>query len=193
MKREEIQAHIEGITDEQLDWLMTVNGQDVNNVRSKLKDSDTANETLKAQLQEAQAALDEAKQASMTADEKLQAQIEAAMKSQQEFAVKSSRLDAKGILVDAGLPNDSLDGILDLVADADSEKSAERAKSLVALIQGEREKAAAKAKEELVGQTPKPQGSTSSSGITKADFDALDWNEQIKMLHDNPNLLTQFK
>lgn len=35
MKRDEVKAHIEGITDEQLDWLMAVNGEDITSARTK--------------------------------------------------------------------------------------------------------------------------------------------------------------
>lgn len=35
MKRDEVKAHIEGITDEQLDWLMEVNGADITSARTK--------------------------------------------------------------------------------------------------------------------------------------------------------------
>lgn len=193
MKREEIQSHIEGITDEQLDWLMGQNGADVNNVRKQLDASNAANETLKGQLSDAQAELDQAKQANMTAEERFQAQIDAATKAQHDFAVKSSRLDARSVLVDAGIPGDSMDPILDLVADGDSEKSVERAKSIAALIQGERDKAAAEAEKKLVGSTPKPEGKGAKGAMTKAEFDALDWNEQIKLIHEDPNLLPKLK
>lgn len=193
MKREEIQARIEGITDEQLDWLMGQNGADVNNVRKQLDASNAANETLKGQLSDVQSELDRAKQASMTAEERFQAQIDAATKAQHDFAVKSSRLDARSVLVDAGIPGESMDALLDLVADDDGKKSVERAKSIAALVQGERDKAAAEAEKKLVGSTPKPKGEGKSGPITKAEFDKLDWNDQLKMIHDDPNLLPKLK
>lgn len=37
MKREDVKAHIEGITDEQLSWLMEENGKDINKEKDKAK------------------------------------------------------------------------------------------------------------------------------------------------------------
>ena len=37
MKREDVIAHIEGITDEQLKWLMDENGADINKEKEKVK------------------------------------------------------------------------------------------------------------------------------------------------------------
>ncbi len=50
MKREDIRKHIEGITDEQLDWLMTENGRDIEKYKSQVT-------TLNGQLSDVQTKL----------------------------------------------------------------------------------------------------------------------------------------
>ena len=193
MKREEVKARFEGITDEQLDWLMEQNGRDVNAMRSRLDDSKAATGELQRRVAELQAQLDSANRASMTAEEQLQAQLEAAEQAKRDFAVKSSRLDAKAVFVEAGIPDDSMDGLLDLVAGEDGAKSVERSKALVSLIKGQSDKAVAEARKSMVGSTPKPKGGEGGGAMTKDAFLRLGYGRQQEMLKDNPGLLGDLK
>ena len=54
MKREDVKAKIPGITDEQLNWLMSENGADINREKTAAEQFKTQLESAQAQLKTAQ-------------------------------------------------------------------------------------------------------------------------------------------
>lgn len=54
MKREDVKAKIPGITDEQLNWLMSENGADINREKTVAEQFKTQFENAQAQLKTAQ-------------------------------------------------------------------------------------------------------------------------------------------
>lgn len=57
MKREEVKKHIEGITDEQLDWLMSEQGKDLEDYKTQVASLTDENKTLSTQLEDVQTKL----------------------------------------------------------------------------------------------------------------------------------------
>ena len=116
MKREDVKSHIPGITDEQLNWIMTENGNDIN--REK-----TAAEQLKTQLANANAQLKTAQEGLAAFDGKKRpeeyeadiAKLQSDMKAQAEESAFNSALDV-AILGKKGRSVKAVRALLDLDA-----------------------------------------------------------------------------
>lgn len=117
MKREDVKKQIPGITEEQLDWIMTENGADINREKTAAEQYRTQLTTAQAQLKTAQdglAAFDgkkkpeeyEAELAKLKAD--MQAQADA---SAFDSALNMAILGKKGRSVDAVRALLDLDGL----------------------------------------------------------------------------------
>ena len=94
--------------------------------------------------------------ASMNEQEKLQHELSKAQAIQKDFLVKSNRLDAERIFVEAGLSKEAYDSILDSTVTDDRERTISTVNTFVNILSKEKELVASKTKEALINQTPKP-------------------------------------
>lgn len=90
MKREQLREIIEGITKEQLDQIMQINGEDIENAKSELAEYRTKADDLSAQLAERDKQLKDLKEANKD-NEKLASKI-----AELEEANKTAKADYEG-------------------------------------------------------------------------------------------------
>lgn len=192
MKRDEIKALIPGITDEQLNALMDANGADVNAARSTAQAQAAGLQEQLSRLQGELTAANAKAQESMSQEERLQAMMAEAEKAQREFAVKSNRLDAMGILQGSGISAEQAEPLLEFVVSNDAERTSKASTAVAALLKAQRESAVEQAKAELLRDNPKPSGNPGAEGLTKEAFDKMTYGEQAKALAENPSLVETF-
>ena len=175
MKRDEIRAIFPDITEEQLKAVMDINGADINAANSKTKD-------VQAKLDEANSKLDaaladnEAKnKANMTIEERLKAMEEERLSEKKALAVEKNNLAAKQILTAAGLMESDYENLLGSIVSEDSEATTANANAVAALVAATQKAAEEKAKKDLLGNTPTPQGDNGGAKtVTKDEFKSMD-------------------
>ncbi len=202
MKREDIRNIFPDATDEQVDSILNAYHADTNAAKSVLKDNEFTLGTLKDQLSTANSELAKYKQItdelqkkvekSMSAEEILaQREKEAALK-EKEYAIRVNSLDAREIFQKAGLSAEDCELLVSQVVSEDSEKTKTLAQQIADITAKQRELVEKQTKDELVKNNPKPQGAgANNSPISKADFLKLNTSEQMKMMEDNPNILSE--
>lgn len=131
------------------------------------------------------------KEASMTDAEKLQAELDKAKETQANYNKELSKLRAKEIFVTAGLTETDYAPILDVVVSEDEETTKTRAKSMVDLIAAQKAAAEKAIKAELLKGTPKPKSGEGDTGITKEQFEKMNWKERTELKQKDPELFKQ--
>ena len=131
MKREDVKNHIPGITDEQLNWLMSENGADINREKTASAALQTELDSTKAQLKTAQDGL--AKFDGKKSPEEYEAELtklKADMQSQAETSAFDNALDV-AILGKKGRSVKAVRALLDLDAlKGSKDRSTDIAKAL---------------------------------------------------------------
>ena len=146
----------------------------------------TASELAKVKKQ-----LKELQEKSMTDEEKLQAELEKAKETQANYNKELSKLRAKEIFVTAGLTETDYAPILDVVVSEDEETTKTRAKSMVDLIAAQKAATEKAIKAELLKGTPKPKPGEGGTGITKEQFEKMNWKERTELKQKDPELFKQ--
>lgn len=206
MKREDVKAIFPNATDDEIDGILNKFGEELNPLKRKLKDAEVERDDAKTALTAAQAneasykqqldAANEKIEAGMTAEEKLAQREKAAEDREREFNLKSNKLDAKSIFVEAGcFDEETIDAIVEQVADSDSEATRVRAELIVETVKKQRENVEQTTKDALLKGNPKPNGGTGNNGTptTLKDFLALSDAEQIALKEADPTILSQLK
>jgi hypothetical protein len=197
MKREEIKALFgENITQEQLDAIMKMNGEDINRAKAPIADLEAKLADANSQLAIATSQIDEFNKqavANMTQEEQLNALRESVLQSQRDLVLKSNRLDAKAKLKEIGIDDAAIESQLNLIVVEDAEQTQANTKALVDLIQAQRDATKAATEQSLLGQSLSPAGSTSNNGMTKEAFDKLSYAEASAYLQENPDFLSSIQ
>jgi chromosome segregation ATPase len=197
MKREEIKALFgENITQEQLDAIMKMNGEDINRAKAPIADLEAKLADANSQLATATSQIDEFNKqaaANMTQEEQLNALRESVLQSQRDLVLKSNRLDAKAKLKEIGIDDAAIESQLNLIVVEDAEQTQANTKALVDLIQAQRDATKAATEQSLLGQSLSPAGSTSNNGMTKEAFDKLSYAEASAYLQENPDFLSSIQ
>jgi len=131
------------------------------------------------------------RESSMTDAEKLQAELDKAKETQANYNKELSKLRAKEIFVTAGLTETDYAPILDVVVSEDEETTKTRAKSMVDLIAAQKAAAEKAIKAELLKGTPKPKSGEGDTGITKEQFEKMNWKERTELKQKDPELFKQ--
>ena len=131
------------------------------------------------------------RESSMTDAEKLQAELDKAKETQANYNKELSKLRAKEIFVTAGLTETDYASILDVVVSEDEETTKTRAKSMVDLIAAQKAAAEKAIKAELLKGTPKPKSGEGDTGITKEQFEKMNWKERTELKQKDPELFKQ--
>lgn len=114
--------------------------------------------------------LEEIRLASMDNEQKLQHELAKASALQKEYAVKTNRLEAERVFVEAGLSSSDYGDILDKSVSDDKERTLSLVNGFVGILSKEKEAVASRTKEELINSTKKPETG-----------DALDETKPIKI------------
>ena len=100
--------------------------------------------------------LRELQESSMTAEEKLKVETEKTQELQKTYAKELAKLKAKEVFVTAGLTETDYSPLLDVVITEDEEVTVSRAKSMVNVINAQKQAVEKAVKAELLKDTPKP-------------------------------------
>lgn len=112
-------------------------------VRDSLKAKESELETLKL--------------SSMDNEQKLQHELSKAQALQKEYGVKTNRLEAERLFVEAGLSIDAYSDILEKSVSDDRDKTIGLVNGFVSLLAKEKDAIANKVKEDLINSTKKPE------------------------------------
>lgn len=182
MKREEIKALIEGITPEQLDAIMKMNGEDVNHAKAPISELQGKLDAANKQIDEFNAQL----QQTQTQEEQLNALRESLQSTQREMTIKSNRIDARSILKEIGLDDESIESQLNLIVVESAEQTQSNAKALASLIEAQRDATRAATEKEMLKGQLEPGGSEATHVTSKEDFNKMSYSEKAQYLKENP-------
>lgn len=187
MKRAEVLALFPEATEEQINSLMKINGDDINNTKAKLTTDQTELDRLKAIETE----FEKAKNASLSVEEKYNKLLAEADKQKTSYAKELNKMKAENILVSAGMTSDDYKDLIDGLVSDDSVKTTALATGLANLMKTKTE-AAGKAKEAelLQGMTLPPAGQTGTT-LTKEQFKGMAYTEKSELFQTNPTLFNQ--
>jgi len=188
MKREDL-AKL-GLTDEQIDAVMTANGKDITAAK-KAAEADA--EKLR-ELEEKARLYDEAEEAKKTAEQKLADALKKAEQLKAENQKILNRTKAAVVFAQAGISEAEYAPILDGIVTTDEQATLALVENMVTLIKAKTEATEKAVKEELLKSTPTPPagGSGGDTTITKEQFDAMGYSERLKLFNEQPELYKQF-
>ena len=205
MNREDVLGIFPEASKEQVDSFMKLFGQEINPLKAASNQAETNIEQLKASLAQATASADSYKsqleeanaklQAGMSAEELLAQREADAAARERDFILKSNALDAKSIFVASGYFEDAdIDDMVNRVTSEDAESTKMFAQSIVDTVKKQREITEAATKDALLKGNPSLKGSVGNGVVsTKDEFDKLPYDEQAKILQENPGLLSSFQ
>lgn len=191
MNRQEVREKFPDITDEQLEWLMASNGAAVKSAKdglqAQLAEARAAAESLQAQVDE----FNRQQQQNLTKEEQLEKALEEMRNKQAETQKGYNRMNAAQRFNGLGLSDEGLSTVLDMVVTDDADATDRAAESLASIIKGVSDASAAEARKSFQASTPKPQGSASTTGVTKEQFDAMSYSERLALFNESPETYEQ--
>ncbi len=95
-------------------------------------------------------------------------------------------MEAKDILSDIIEDKKELADIIDSITTDNLESTKEVAQKLAETMKKQKETTEAKIRQELIDNTPKPNGGEQDKPMTKESFAKLSYNEQVKYKTENP-------
>lgn len=101
--------------------------------------------------------LEKIKLSSMDSEQKLQHELAKAQALQKDYGIKTNRLEAERLFVEAGLSIESYNDILEKSVSDDREKTLGLVNGFVSILAKEKDAVASKVKEDLVNSTKKPE------------------------------------
>lgn len=192
MKRDEIRAIFPDITDEQLKAIMDINGADINAANNKTKDAQAKLDEANSKLAEVLADNEAKAKANMSIEERLKAMEEERLSEKKALAVEKNTLSARQIFHTAGISESDYENLLNIVVSDNAETTATNANAVAALVTSTQKAAEEKAKKDLLGSTPHPEGgSKGAKVVTKEEFDAMDYNARLKVYNESPELFKE--
>ena len=206
MKREEVREIFPNATDDEIDGILNKFRDEINPLKSQLKEAQTERDTAKSSLAESQASaaalqgqLDEANAKlteGMTAEERIAAREKAAEDREREFNLKSNGLDAKSIFVAADcFEEDEIAELVEQVVGEDADATKARAQRIVDTVAKQREAVEKATRAALLLDNPSLGGSGGEPGVpgTMKEFLALTYEQQLQLKEANPDILSQLK
>lgn len=190
--RERLRAILgDAVTDEQLGDVLRAHSQSVSQDKGQITRLQADLDAYAAKEAEWEAQ----RQAGMTEQERLQAALDAAARAQSDFARKSARLDAEQVFVRAGISGDQYAAILDSIVSEDAQASVANAEAIAAIVAAQSKAASEAAVRDALGSTPQPKGGSDPTPkpMTRAEFMALPYQQQVAMKQENPNVLSELR
>lgn len=147
-----------------------------------------------SELASAKHKISELETANLTADEKLAKALADAQAAQDDYTMKSVRLDVEKVLVAGGLTEDDYKDVIDGLVSTDSERSVAMASNLVNLLTAQRQAAENAVTKKLQSSlTDLPKGKDDKGEMTKEEFDKLSLTEKIKFKEAHPDEYANFR
>lgn len=207
MKREEVREFFPNATDEEIDGILNKFRDELNPLKSKLKEAQGERDTAQAALTASQASeasykqqLDEANaaiQAGMSDEERIAQREKAAEDREREFNLKSNGLDAKEIFVAAGcFEPDEIAELVAQVTGEDAEATKAKAQRIVDTVSKQREAVEKATRDALLKENPSLSGGDGGNGNVPTkleDFLKMPYADQLALKEANPDILSQLK
>lgn len=191
--REQVRSILgDAATDEAVSAILNAHSADIGGYKGRVDDLKAQLRDANAELGDARARLDEASKANMTAEEQLQTALAEADKVRAEFMRKTARLDAEQVFVEAGLSKDDYADVLDGIVTEDAKATVKVARSMAKLVASRVQATEEATRREVLGTTPRPDGNDGDKPVTKADFDAMTFSEQMAFKAENPDAAKAF-
>lgn len=201
MKRDEVLKVFPEATDEQVDALLNAIGGELNPLKGQntklsnqlgeanqgLQEAQAARAAAEAQLAEVSAQLE----GRLTEEERVAARERAAEEKERAFALKSAELEARAVFVAAGFAPEDVDALLPRVVSEDAEAAKAAAQALVDFDSRRRKAAEDAAKDALLKGNPGNQGSEGQGTMTREQFKAMSYSEQLKFKGEHPEAFAQ--
>lgn len=188
MKRAEVLALFPEATEEQINSLMKINGDDINSTKAKL----TADQEELARLKAIEEEFEKSKTASLSVEEKYNKLLKDAEKQKTDYAKELNKMKAENILVGAGLTADDYKDLIDGLVSEDADRTTSLATNFANIVKAKAE-AAGKAKEAelLQSMTPPPSGGNTTGTVTKEQFKNMSYQQMSELKASNPTLFSQ--
>lgn len=187
MKRDDVRSIVEGITDEQLDAIMQLNGAAVTAEKNKAKELQRKLDEATDRLKAADDEKDANAKATMTLEERIKAMEESYAAKEKTLAIEKNKLDAEKIFTAAGLLEDDYSPLMATVVSDNAEATVANANAIAALVSAQRANAEQSAKQSLMNGTPKPAGNAAKPEITKEQFMGMSYMERLALLNESPD------
>ncbi len=127
------------------------------------------------------------KDSRLTEEQRKQKESEDIVSMKKELAIEKSQIQAEKILSKVITDEKELEDLVRDIAKEDTEATKLLAQNIVNTINKQKEAAEARVKEELIKDTPKPNGGEQNQTMTKEEFNKLGYNEQVKYKTENPD------
>lgn len=144
------------------------------------------NKQLKADIKARDTEIEGYKNSQLTDDEKLQKALKEAEEATRKATIKENKYEVKDILSSIIEDKKELETIASSITTADLEASKSIATEIANTMKKTKETAEAKIRQELINNTPKPNGGEEKKPMTKDEFFKLGYNEQVKYKQENP-------
>lgn len=144
------------------------------------------NKQLKNSLKEKDTEIEGYKNSQLTDDQKKQKELDDIAQTKRDLAIERSQIQAEKILSKVVTNDKELESLVKGISSEDMETTKTLAQNLVDTITKQKEQAEAKVRQELIDNTPKPNGGEQDKPMTKESFAKLSYNEQVKYKTENP-------
>lgn len=144
------------------------------------------NKTLKDTIKDKETEIEGYKNSQLTDDEKKQKELAKIEATRKELAIERSQIQAEKILSKVVEDDEELQTLVKGISSDNIETTKALAQNLVDTIIKQKEETEAKIRQELIDNTPKPNGGEQPKTMTKEEFIKLSYNEQVKYKTENP-------
>jgi hypothetical protein len=195
MTRESLKAL--GVDESLIDEIMKQHGESINGLKDKINQY-ADYDTKYADYDSIKTELADLKKANMTNEEllvakqkELDAQIEKTQKEQAKLLKQQNSLEAKSILISAGINDEEqLNGILDSISTDNKDLTIKNANNIANSIKAIKDTTEKTIKEQLMAGEPNPNGGSGKKAdgnetMTKEKFDGLSYAEQKEWKDSN--------
>lgn len=156
-------------------------------VQESLNQANETMETYKTELTNVKGELENLKTSQMTDDEKLKDALAKAEEREKAATIVTNKYAVREILAKEISDAKELSDLVEQITTDDIEKSKSIAENLAKTFKKQKEAVEAKTREELIKETPKPNGGDEGSkAYTKEEFMKLSYEEQLKYKTENP-------
>lgn len=144
------------------------------------------NKQLKDDIKAKDTEIEGYKNSQLTDDEKKQKELAKIEATRKELAIERSQIQAEKILSKVVEDDEELQTLVKGISSHNIETTKALAQNLVDTITKQKEATEAKIRQELIDNTPKPNGGEQDKPMTKDEFMKLDYNKQYEYKIKNP-------
>lgn len=157
----------------------------------KAKEVNSATEELTKKVKELE---EKTLSAEQIKEKEVKAALDKAAKAETNYLKKSNRLEAIGILSNAGISKEEYDVFLDDIVSTDLDKTKALANNIAQTVAKQTKKAIEATKKEIQGNNPVPPASDKNNAgiMTQEKFNKLTYSEELKFAAEHPEEYKNF-